>query len=607
MLPKLPVRPVAGLSHVLSILPKPLMRLLSMTALMLLTGMAAHAQNDYWADSLKKALSQAPDDRHRVETMLYLSAYYNQVDNVASDRYAEQAIRLAELSRDRKLMVSAYITNGNRFMNASLSNKSERGLESFRQAERIARENGMEDELVKCYCALATGFRNFGNNEQALQYSNLAVVMVAGKGDSVSVPAYISLGQTYEARNQKLLAFRNYLEASDIAEQSGNNALMRDADVYLANFYMGLSEYDKAIDYQMKAVRIDEKITGVINLLNDYNLLGAMWEKEQKYDLALEMFEKSIALADRMHYDLFKVNSYVLIFTMYFNANQISKGVDYLNGHPVVMDIVNRAGLQFFIDQAYGNAYSEQGRFDSAGFYFRRAEPMVEAKVGIIAKSDFYAQVGNFYKRKGDNADAIRYYMKMREIGQATKNLGILRASDSSLDILYARTGDYKSAHLYNVEFGIYSDSIQSLARSTDLLKLEVDNDNRRRERQAREEELSREHRHNVQYMGFTIGLVLLFLLLAMMGWFVVSPRTIRALGFFSFIFLFEYIILLADKQIQEWTHEEPWKILMIKIGLAAILLPLHHWLEHKVIHYLTTHRTNPKEKGALAGKNTPK
>jgi len=24
-------------------------------------------------------------------------------------------------------------------------------------------------------------------------------------------------------------------------------------------------------------------------------------------------------------------------------------------------------------------------------------------------------------------------------------------------------------------------------------------------------------------------------------------------------------------------------------IGLAAILLPFHHWLEHKVIHYLTT------------------
>ena len=566
--------------------------------LLLLAGMGlrATAQNNFFPDSVKKTLSNARTDRQRVESMMLLSMYYNQIDDEQSDRYARQAIETAELSRDRKLMVSAYLGSGSRFMNADLSNRFDRGLENFRQAERIARENGMEDELVKSYCALARGFRNKGDNDQALQYSNLAVVMVSGRADSVKVPAYLSLGQTYAARNEKLLAFRNYLEASDIAEQSKNEGLIRDADVYLSSFYMGLPEYDKAIDYQMKAIDMDRRNGGGVNLLNDYNFLGGLWEKEQKYDLALEMYENSIALADRMHYELFKVNSYANIFTMYFKANQFKKGVDYLDKHPAVMDIVNRAGIQFFVDQAYGNAYSDQGRFDSAGFYFRRAEPSIEAKVGIIGKSDFYGQVGNFYKRKGDNANAILYYLKMRGIGKATKNLGILQASDSSLDILYARTGDYKSAHLYNSEYGQYTDSIRSLARESDLVNLQVENDNRRRERLAREEELSTEHRHNVQYMGFTIGLVVLFVALVMMGFFVISHRMIEALGFFSFIFLFEFIILLADKQIHEWTQGEPWKILLIKIGLAAILLPLHHWLEHKLIHYLKSRKKPGKE-----------
>ena len=175
-----------------------------------------------------------------------------------------------------------------------------------------------------------------------------------------------------------------------------------------------------------------------------------------------------------------------------------------------------------------------------------------------------------------------------------------MQKCDANLDTLYARAGDFKTARIYNGEYGLYTDSIRSLARVTDLDKLEVDNDNRRRERQAREEELNTEHRHNVQYMGFTIGLVVLFLLLVMMGWLVVSPRTIRALGFFSFIFLFEFIILLADKQIHEWTHGEPWKILAIKIGLAAILLPLHHSLEHKVMYYLTSHRKDPLRKATI-------
>src|SRR5258708_38847372 len=132
---------------------------------------------------------------------------------------------------------------------------------------------------------------------------------------------------------------------------------------------------------------------------------------------------------------------------------------------------------------------------------------------------------------------------------------------------------------------------MKCLDKEKGVLKLEVDNDNRRRDRLAKEEEENVQHRHNIQYMGFTAGLAGVFVLLVMMGFFMVSPRTIRALGFFSFIFLFEFIILLADKQIHEWTHGEPWKILLIKVFLAAVLLPLHHWLEHKVIHYLSTRK----------------
>ena len=561
-------------------------------------GARATAQSNVWTDSLKKNLSNAQNDLERVQAMLSLSMYFNTVDDEQSERYARQAIETAELSRNRKLMVAAYRSNGNRFMNAGLSNQLDRALENFRQEERIARENGLEDELVKSYCDLARAFNAKGDNVQALQFSNLAVATASGRdADTVKVQAYLSLGDTYAARNEKLLAFRNYLQGSDIAELSKNGSLIHNAYLRLGSFYASLpDEDDKAIDYVMKAIDINRKSGTDVSLLGDYNYLGDLFAKQEKYDVALKMYERSIALADTMHFELFKINSYVNIFTMYFKAHQFRKGVDYLERHPAVMEVVHSAGIQFFVDKAYGSAYSDQNRWDSAAFYFRRAEPLIEKKVGALARSDFYVEVGNFYKRKGDNADAIVYYQKARVIGDDTKSLAILQNCDANLDTLYARAGDYKTARIYNAEYGRYSDSIRSLARVTDLDKLEVENDNRRRERLARDEELNTEHRHNVQYMGFTIGLVVLFLSLVMLGWFVVSPRTIRALGFFSFIFLFEFIILLADKQIHEWTHGEPWKILAIKIALAAILLPLHHWLEHKVIHYLTSHKKDPSK-----------
>ena len=59
--------------------------------------------------------------------------------------------------------------------------------------------------------------------------------------------------------------------------------------------------------------------------------------------------------------------------------------------------------------------------------------------------------------------------------------------------------------------------------------------------------------------------------------------------GFFAFLMFFEFIFLIFKKNIYAITHGEPWMDLLFMIALAAILLPLHHWLEHKVLHYLTS------------------
>jgi hypothetical protein len=157
---------------------------------------------------------------------------------------------------------------------------------------------------------------------------------------------------------------------------------------------------------------------------------------------------------------------------------------------------------------------------------------------------------------------------------------------------LYERVGDWRSAFLYNRLANAQRDTLRAETRETELMKLEVETENRRKEREAREEELNTERRHNIQYMGFTAGLVLLFISIVLLGRLPVPVPVIRTVVFLSFIFLFEFIILLLDRTIQVWTHEEPWKVLLIKIVLAAGLVPLHHWLEHRVIHYLSQRRS---------------
>ena len=90
--------------------------------------------------------------------------------------------------------------------------------------------------------------------------------------------------------------------------------------------------------------------------------------------------------------------------------------------------------------------------------------------------------------------------------------------------------------------------------------------------------------------MAIIIGIVFLFVSLAVLGMFKVSAGLIKAIGFFVFLMLFEFIFLVFKKNIYSITNGEPWKDLAFMIALAALLVPLHHWLEHKVLHYLTSH-----------------
>jgi tetratricopeptide (TPR) repeat protein len=568
--------------------------------LMLACG-GASAQKGHLFDSLKKNLSLAQTDEDKVYLLGELVDQYSGLDNELSRQYAEQAIQVAELSRDRKLIILAYLQNGARCMNLPpLEGNIQAALENYENAEKIAKENGLDDWLAYSYTGLAGVFRSRGEYDKSLNYNNLALSIASGtSNDSLKMVVDITIGDIYSARNEKLLAFRSYLEAMNVAELSKKEVLLRSAYKNIEGFYSQIGEHDKALDYAMKMLAIDLKNHDRYKQLDDYNLIGDQFGRKKKIDLALSMFEHSTALADSLQFDAFKINTYLNITNMYFRIEGNVKGMAYLQNHKEIIDLFNKTGLGSFLDISYGEIYAELHQFDSAYYFLKKGEPEIEQSGNPDAKYTFYTFFANFYKKKGDYKKAISYYLEARNIGEGIKNLDYLEACARNLDTLYDRAGDYKTAYFYNTEQNVFKDSLKSLASATDLLKLEVDNDARRRERLAIEEEENTVRRHNIQYMGLTVGLGCLFILLVMVGFFVVHPGTIRALGFFSFIFLFEFIILIADKQIQQWTHEEPWKVLLIKILLAAILLPLHHWLEHKVIHYLTV-----RKKFAAPGKS---
>ena len=63
-------------------------------------------------------------------------------------------------------------------------------------------------------------------------------------------------------------------------------------------------------------------------------------------------------------------------------------------------------------------------------------------------------------------------------------------------------------------------------------------------------------------------------------------------LGFFFFISVFEFIVLLIDSlYLTHKIHNEPFKLWVIKIGLIALLVPFQHFLERSLTKFLTSNK----------------
>jgi tetratricopeptide (TPR) repeat protein len=553
-------------------------------------------QNPAVVDSLKHKLSTAKSSDERITVLGKLSLILMNTNIAEADKYGELLSREAEISRNRVLMVKALLTNGQRY-SFFISNKQylQKSLDYYNQALALAVKERLDKEIAEAQLSLAAVYMNIPDLDKAMNYTTDALARVSQlNDDSLKVAAYYSLGAVYQVKRQKIQALTNYLNALEKAEEINNHTLKRTCYTILSQFYADIKEYDKAIDYATSA-SAELPLMGTENsqytAIVDLYLLGDLYMQKKDFSTAMYYYEWSIKKADSIHYEPLKMPGYRGILRQFIQARQPEKALAYLNNSTDLKKFIIGFGAAHVIDLCYGVIYTQLGKYDSAGLYFARALPGYEKTGTPSNKLNFYFAYADYFKESGNTAKAIEYYNYANALADQTKDLESQQSIAKELDTVYTRQGDFQHSRFYANLYYSYKDSLQKLGDEKEMLQTELQNQQQRQARIEREKAAELERKHTVQYMGITIAIAVVFLLLVIMGTFKVSEATIKIAGFFAFIFLFEFIILIADTKIHHWTHGEPLPILGIKIILIAMLLPLHHWMEHRVVHYLASRR----------------
>lgn len=559
--------------------------------------LSGFAQNDTTIVRLQKVLDSASNRDSKIQALKDLIDQTVLSNSELCDKYISQLLFLAEETRDRKLMsdvrihiARAYLTQGGV---QSLLDKSKIYAD---EALKIAKGvEGLEKQEIASLLTLTRIHRNSGRGEKAIQVNAEAITLANDFGDdSLRVIAHMAMGRNYLYRDEKLTAFKNYLAGLNIADQTKH----KDKDWLevtcyrnLADFFGSIEDYDKAIDYYTKVTAYDKEHNNFVDLMNNTRIIGDLHRYAKRYDVATNYFERSIKMADSLKSFEGKVQGTLSILNTLFASGDYKKGIKYFEEHPEINVFLKQLNLSYILDKAKAGVFTELGLFDSAKIYYKKVLPVLDKESNPYTKMQFYYEYGYAQRRMGNLTEAISALEKAKVLAEQTNNLQWLKEVANIMDSCYQQTGDFKNALFYSNMKSKLKDSLTNLSKAQDLISMEVESENKRKERRLKEEEEALQRRHNIQYSAIIVSILLAFIILASFGFLRVPISWIKVLGFFSFIFFFEFIILIADQQIHHATHGEPWKILAIKVVLIAILLPLHHLIEKKVVSLITEQR----------------
>lgn len=147
-------------------------------------------------------------------------------------------------------------------------------------------------------------------------------------------------------------------------------------------------------------------------------------------------------------------------------------------------------------------------------------------------------------------------------------------------------TIDAKEALRYYKLSTAMKDSIFGAENQAQIQGLTFTELERQREIDEAKQKEAEERKHNLQYAAIALGVVCFIILFFLLSHTVIANQ--KLIGFFGVLALlifFEFLNLLLHPYLGELTHHSPVLMLLIMVCVAALLVPLHHRLEHWITH----------------------
>ncbi|MBA2611586.1 MAG: tetratricopeptide repeat protein [Bacteroidetes bacterium] len=332
---------------------------------------------------------------------------------------------------------------------------------------------------------------------------------------SGKINSYNNIGMALNYQHKKNDALLNLKKALELAKIFGNPTLIAFSYRNLSLIYESNANYGAAITNSYESLRIFESIKDSTGIMTCYNNIANVYNDQQNFTKALEFFLKAIPLIEKND-NINRSKVYGNLGLVYNELKNYDKALYYFFE---ALKIQQAAGNQLKIADIYTNlgvCFSSQGHFQKSLDYLFRAAPIYEATNNEFYSEIAYTNIGDNYIRLKKYKEAAEYLNKGLLIAQKIDDKEGVKVSCLALSELYAQTGDFKNAFLYNRRYMMAKDSLQSLQNQNQIgeiqTKYETDKRDREIELLNKDKQLQESiiEKQNIQKIAFITGIIVL-------------------------------------------------------------------------------------------------
>jgi tetratricopeptide (TPR) repeat protein len=552
-----------------------------------LFGVCSFAQNGKESLLLDK-VAKASTDSEKIAALNELAEYYYifKLDNKA-DSVLRAELVIAEVSSNKDLvfqvLFSDVITNVGSWSSTESFDRTSAFLE---KGLYQAKESGRQDYQAIAYMRMANLWEKRKEFDKAIEKATLAFSALGNNNnlDSLRSSLYLELGDIFLGKGDPVSAYRNYNNAYDLAYTIKNISLQSETFHRLSQLYQSMGYTELAKENLFKSLELNKSNNNEKGLVKDYINLARITE-EKEYIVKAQQLAQSLKLDFYILFSKRLMHAYI----MYIEKDS-RKALAYLEDNKDFKQVTINQGLSNYY-WTLGNIYKYCDKPDSALYYFNLAEPEFVREFDKGNLQLIYNDIAECYVKIERPDTAINFYERSYALSKELHNLKANASISASLSKLYAGVGEFKKAYNYSQANLSYRDSLRTLAAQRDVTLLEMQRETLKHQKDLEEIAQNQLNKRNLQYMSISISIAGIFFFLVMMGAFPVSKFTIKLLGYFSFICLFEFIVLLMDTYLHRLTNGEPLKTWLLKIFIIAMLVPFQHFLEHNTIKFLQSRK----------------